>query len=228
MNRRLASLILFAAFLTASPVAASAEIVLSQLVVDIAGSRPARQDLEIRNIGPERAYVSVSPAEILLPGLPGEKRQEERDPEKLGILVSPARLILEPGQHKIIRVAPLGAAPAKERVYRLTVKPEVGEITGEQSGLKVLVGYDVLVMVRPEHPQPRLVGEWNGSKLRIVNHGNTSVELTGGRQCAAPGNCKDLAAKRLYAGAAWDVPVTDRNAVEFRFQFDGKTQSVRF
>ena len=228
MKTKLAMLVFLPTALMTLAVPAHSEIVLSQLVLDVAAQRPGRQDVEISNTGKERAYVSVTPAEIVGAGTDGEKRVEERDPEKLGILVSPARLILEPGQHKIIRVTPLGNAPARERVYRMTVRPEVGDIADDQSGLKILIGYDVLVILRPAGASPKLTGRWSGSQLEILNEGNSSVELTGGRQCISPDQCKDLPPKRLYAGASWVVPVTGHYPVEYRYPQNGRSQTVRF
>ncbi|QDP20417.1 fimbrial biogenesis chaperone [Sphingomonas xanthus] len=228
MSYRFLSLATAAVSVAAFPQIAAAEIVLSQLVLDIPATRPARQDIEIWNSGSERTYVSVTPAEMIEPGTAKERRLEQPDPEKLGLLVSPGRLILEPGQHKIIRVTPLDDASDRERVYRLTIRPEVGEVTGDQTGLKILVGYDVLALVRPDQPVHRLTGTWAGSQLKIRNDGNTSVELIGGRSCTAPNQCTDVPGKRLYAGAEWNVPVTTKAAVEFRYMANGKTQTVRF
>lgn len=212
----------------ALPEAASAELVLSQLIVDLGPGSANRQDVEIWNNSDERAFVSVTPAEIVNAGLATEQRREESNPEKLGLLVSPNRLILEPGQHKIIRLAALGQGLDRERVYRVTVKPVVGELANDQSGLKVLVGYDVLTIVRPAVSQPNVIGRWEGTSLVLKNDGNESVEVIEGRQCAAPSSCTELPAKRLYAGAEWRVPVTRKANVEFSLKSRTSTKKVQF
>src|SRR5262245_40543210 len=53
---------------------ASAEIVLSEVIVDLSPSAPPREDVEVWNNGSERAYVAVEPAEIRSPGMPDEIR----------------------------------------------------------------------------------------------------------------------------------------------------------
>ena len=58
-------------------------------------------------------------------------------------------MIHEPGQRKLIRLAVIGLRPARERVYRVTVKPVTGELSASETGLKLLVGYDVLVLFSP-------------------------------------------------------------------------------
>ena len=72
-------------------------------------------------------------------------------------------MILEPGQRKLIRVAAITASPDHEHVYRVTVKPVVGAIQANESGLKIMVGYDVLVLVRPVHAAPNVTAVRTGS-----------------------------------------------------------------
>ena len=151
--RSLARGISAAAFLAVVPVsAASAQIVLSNLIVDLSPGKDARQDIEVLNSAPDRAYVSVEPAEIVDAGTLSQMRKLEADPEKLGLLVAPSRMILEGGQRKLIRIAAIAPPADRERVYRVTIKPVIGHVTSGQSGLKILVGYDVLVVcpgIRP-------------------------------------------------------------------------------
>jgi P pilus assembly chaperone PapD len=154
---------------------------------------------------------------------------QEPDPERLGLLVSPNRLILEPGQHKVVRIAAITAPATSERIYRVTVKPVVGELSGEQSGLKVLVGYDVLAIIRPENPVPRISGNRNGRTLIIRNDGNSSAELMNGKQCQhAETNCAKLPGKRLYAGAEWRQTLSSDGPVEYSIKLGSRLTTIRF
>jgi P pilus assembly chaperone PapD len=203
---------------------AGAELVLSQLIVDLQSGKDARQDVEVWNNGSERAYVAVEPAEIMNPGTPSETRRKDPDPEKLGLLVSPARMILEPGERKLVRIANIAPPANQERVYRVTVKPVVGAISSTQSGLKVLVGYDLLVLVRPTQPQPNIVFTRSADTARFRNEGNVSVELVDGRECDAAGkNCTDLQGKRLYPGAQWSEPIKAGFHPEYTLKSPGQT-----
>src|SRR5689334_15445739 len=103
---RIAALVILTAVVLPRP--ASAEIVLSQLVLDLAAGKPARGDVEVWNNDKERAYVIVEPYEVMNPGAPTMERRTDPDPEKLGLLITPARMILEPGQRKLLRVMALG------------------------------------------------------------------------------------------------------------------------
>lgn len=199
------------------PVAAHANIVLSRVVIDIGADADTAQDIEITNDASEIAYVVVEASEIVAPGLPAEKRTPIVDPGVGGLLVSPQRMILQPGEHKVIRVAAIAPRGATDRIYRVTVKPVAGPVTAQVSALKLLVGYDALVIYRPAAPLGKLTGTRNGNTLTLRNDGNTNVEVFEGKQCAggsAP--CTELPSKRLYAGQSWQQPLTSTAPVSYR------------
>jgi P pilus assembly chaperone PapD len=208
---------------------ANADILLSQLIVELQPGVHAREDIEILNNGTERSYVAVVPGEIVNPGRPDQSRREDPDPEKLGLLAAPARLILEPGQRKLLRIGTLASTAASERDYRVTVKPVAGPLTSKESGLKVLVGYDVLVLVRPSVVREHLTGERTGKELAIHNDGNVSVELTDGRQCDGSGqHCVAVPGKRVYAGADWKQALKTDSPVSYLVRSPGKTVRMTF
>lgn len=211
----------------ASP--ADCEIVLSDLIVELQPGQIIRKDIELWNNSNERTFVEIAPAEITSPGRPEETRVSEPNPERLGLLVSPNRLILEPGQHKVIRIAAIARMGEAERVYRVTVKPVVGEVRGEHSGLKLLVGYDVLVLVRPTNPAPKITGVREGRVLIVRNEGNSSAELLEGKQCASVSRvCEALPGKRIYAGAEWRQTLGSDGPVEYRIKYGRVMSTQRF
>jgi P pilus assembly chaperone PapD len=124
-------------------------------------------------------------------------------------------MVLEPGQHKLLRIALAGPRSGGERVYRITVKPTVGQVSADVSGLKILIGYEVLVIVRAADQQPRLTASREGPTLTIRNAGVTSVELADGKQCAAKDRCQPLPGKRLYGGAEWKWTLPGDGPAEF-------------
>lgn len=226
MKKVIAFLLAFAVFL--APTAASAELGLSQLIVELQPGKHDRQDVEVENSGPDQAFVEIDPREIVSPGTTPEQSRTDPDPEKLGLLVSPSRLILQPGERRLIRFATLAPTSDRERVYRVTVKPVVGKLSSAQSGLKVLLGYDVLVLVRPSVPDAELSAARNDGKLTFRNDGNVSVELTEGQQCDAPGHCTELPDKRLYAGASWTVALKSAAPAEYTVVSPGHQDRRRF
>ena len=210
-------------------VPAAAELSISQLVVELKPGAARAADLEVFNDSPERSYVSVEPREILGAGTAEEKPLTSPDPDKLGLLASPARMVLEPGQRRRLRIAYIGAEGSAERVYRVTVKPVSGEVKSEENGLKLLVGYDLLVLVRPATIATDIAGTRSGSELVLTNRGTSSVELADGKQCDADGkNCQPLPGKRLYAGASWRQPVRVSAKIEYRARSASGWSVVKF
>ena len=52
---------------------ARADMVLSQVIVDMQPDKPLRGDIEVFNDGPDRMYVAADPFEVLKAGTPGEQ-----------------------------------------------------------------------------------------------------------------------------------------------------------
>jgi len=218
---------LVAALLAAAP--ARSELVLSELIVDLQPAKHAREDVEVWNNSPERSFVSIEPREITGAGLPSQGIRRDPDPEQLGLLVSPTRMILEPGQRKLVRIASLKQDAQHEHVFRVTIKPVLGALQSSDSGLKLLVGYDVLVLVRPAQLLPDVNGVRHGRALIFTNSGNVSVEIVDGRQCnAAHAQCAELPGKRLYPGATWSVELPSDLPAEYRLKSPGRSERRTF
>lgn len=195
--------------------AAHANLSIDKLWVEFPDGRPGRGDLVIRNDSDERYYIDVSVSEVLRPGADDEERVTIADPEALGLLVTPNRLILEPGALRSIRLVSLNENVTDDRIYRVLIRPQVGEIqaapaTDQDSPsivMKVLAAYDVLVVVRPKDGAPRLAAERTGTEIALSNTGNTNVLISEGMVCpkGTPDDQRDAAcsvieAKRLYKG----------------------------
>jgi P pilus assembly chaperone PapD len=219
----------FAALAALGATPARADLVLSDLIVELQLGKQVRRDVEVWNNSPERAFVSIDPREIVDPGLESQSTRQDPDPEKLGLLASPRRMILEPGQRKLLRIASLPADETREHVYRVTVKPVVADVQSDDSGLKIMVGYDVLVLVRPLQPVINVTGARSGKRLTFRNSGNVSVELVDGRQCRnGRAQCSDLPGKRLYPGASWSVDLPLGLPASYTLKSAGRTDRRSF
>lgn len=198
---------------------AQAAIALSKVIVELTPDAPPRDDIEVTNTGEERQYIVAEPAIIEAAGTPQEKRIESSDPTVTGLLVTPQKLVLEPRESKLVRVALVAPRGDQERVFRLTIKPVAGSVEAEQTSLKVFVGYDVLVIARPATSAGEVTAQRGPGTITFHNGSNASVELSDGRQCdAAQKNCASLPGWRLYAGADWTVPITRDTPVKYRIQ----------
>jgi P pilus assembly chaperone PapD len=221
--------LLMAAGILVPTTGARAGLVLSQLVVELSPGNLERSDVEIWNNGGERAYVATEPSEIVRPGTSSEARREDPDPERLGLLVAPSQMILEPGERRLLRIATIASAARQERVYRVTVKPVVGKLATADSGLKVLIGYDVLVLVRPQDMKPHVSSTRTENQLILDNDGNVSVELLDGQECENDDRtCSDLPGGRLYAGARKTITVGTGRLVKYQLRLGTKLIPVRF
>jgi Mat/Ecp fimbriae periplasmic chaperone len=205
---------------------ALAQIAVHPVILDLPPGELQRADFTVENPTSERVFVAVEPARIDAPGSAAENRVAASDPQTLGLLASPPRIILEPGERRFVRVAALTPPGETERVFRVAVKPVAGEVTGEASGLKVLVGYDLLVIQRPAVPSATLDWEDRGDKLVIRNTGNSNIQLVNGRACnkgQQPDECAEMPPARLYAGNEMVVAKQAGQAVTYDLIFMGRS-----
>lgn len=226
-----AAKLLLAVLMAMTATAAQAQMGVHPVILDMGPEELQRADLEVSNTTSERLYVAVEPARIEAPGTDAESRINLADPEELGLLASPPRLIVEPGERRFVRVAALAPAGETDRIFRVTVKPVVGDVTGEQTGLKILVGYDVLVIQRPANPDGTLAWEDTGSQIVIRNSGNSNVQIARGKACP-PGSdeegCVELPSIRLYAGNSFTVEKPAGTIASYDVLFMGRARRQVF
>ncbi len=231
MMRSVRAALALSPLLGLSATAAPAAIVLSQAVVDIGPAAATAQDIEVWNDGGDTAYVIAEPSEIVAPGTPAETRVRITDPAAGGLLVSPQKLILQPGERKLVRIAAVADRPARDRIYRVTIKPVAGSVSAATTALKLLVGYDALVIYRPQAPRPDIVATRSGTALTLTNRGNTNAELFDGNQCPASDTakgCTPLPPRRLYAGARWTQTLPGPGPVTYRLATGAQPGILRF
>ena len=214
--------------LTAS-IGSEANMVLSNVIVHFEPGQPNRQDVEISNQGEDTLYVEVEPHEMIAPGTGEEGRTPIVDPRTAGLLVTPNKLILPPGATKVIRLVKMGRSE-QERVYRIAAKPVTGGVEeATHSGLKIMVGYEILAIVYPDAPAPQLDVERQGQMLTVRNTGNTNVLMREGYQCAEaqalPEECTPLPSKRMYPGNEWQLQLPHDLPVKY-YQSVGTRNSV--
>lgn len=221
------ALVLLGTLLLAQP--ARAEMILSQVIVDLLPGQPGRGDIEAWNASNERMYVAAEPFEILNPGTPEEQRVPASDPEQSGILVSPQKLILEPGERRVVRIAAMGPRPERDRIYRVAIKPVGGPVTADTTAVKVFVGYDALVLFRPNQVVGSVEFKRAGRSLTLENHSNTAQEIFDGTQCDAAGaQCETLPAKRLYPGASWTQTLPFDTPASYKTAYGTGVGELRF
>ena len=200
---------LIAGLLACFPLSVSAAMALSNAIVHFEPGKPSRQDVEITNTGEEPLYVQVDPRVVLNAGTESEERVSITDPREHGLLVTPNRLVIAPGASRALRLVKLAKQLTQERIFRITARPVSGELEAESSGLKILIGYEVLAIFYPDKLDPNLQVKRSGQTLTVANNGNTNVLLQEGFQCQTPNlpleECTPLPGKRMYPGTSWQV-----------------------
>lgn len=204
------SIRIYAAMLLASALTVSAparaEFILSEMILDFAEKKPRQHDIELISKDKAVQYITTETYLVENPTEPNEKRTLMSDPTKSGLMITPNKLALAPEARKLVRFLLLTPPSDKERIYRVAVKPVIQGVDEQKQrvALKVLVGYEMLVIVRPINAHIDVVGERKGNTLTLTNKGNTNAYLHTGEQCDSAGaNCKRLKVARIYAGQAW-------------------------
>jgi len=208
------SLILVCLTVLGSPL--YAQMVLSDIILDFKSDSPLRRDVEIKNTGKDTLYISATVAEVIRPERSKPLRRELLNPRTASLLVSPKRMILKPGQRRLLRVVIRKPAIKRDRIYHITVKPEIGKVKSKKDfAVKILIGYEMLVIVRPPNAKPRLRVRRSGNFLKFFNAGNTNVLLSRIRQCNRDkSDCIVLPNTRLYALQRWKVKLPRKGPVE--------------
>lgn len=195
---------------------ARADFVLSEMIVDFKENDPRARDIEIISKDKEMQYIATETYVVENAGLPNEKRALQNDPTKSGIMLTPNKLALGADSRKLMRLLLLSQPAEKDIIYRIAVKPVIqglGEVK-QKVALKVLVGYEMLVIVRPKNAKSDLVAERKGNSLILINNGNSNAYLQSGEQCdATGGNCKSLGTARIYAGQKWSTTLPHMDGV---------------
>jgi len=203
-----------------------AQITVNRSVIEFSADGRV-QDIEVMNSGDYKIYLDMKVSEIINPESDNATRKLLNDPRTASVLVSPRQLLVPPGQRKRVRVILRDEPGASDRVFRLTVSPYTGKakITTKggdkkSSAIKVLVGYDLLLMSRPRNLQPKVDVKRTDQFIEFSNRGNTNVLLRKITQCdPAKTDCVDLQPNRLYVGETYriDLPKAG-NANQFPVQ----------
>ena len=107
----------------------------------------------------------------------------------------------------------------------------MGEVAGKESGVKVLVGYDLLVIQRPAEPSLSLDWENTAEKVVIKNNGNSNAQMINGRSCKPDQqeeSCHEVPSRRLYAGNEMTVAKDEYEVVSYDVLFMGQVTRVVF
>ncbi len=167
------------------PFSIYADIGVSPIVIDLIG-KDADAEIAVKNFDTKNnAYVEITPYRLFNPSNHAEPKRRVRHPEKDGLLVFPAKLVLLPGQTQFVRIVKTTKTLAADQVYEIDFIPKVSTHLVKQKGpdgvnlgIRVIVGYGARVTLRPDVPAPSLSVRRVNNELTIKNTGNTSLNIT--------------------------------------------------
>lgn len=236
MNTSIARSAALGVLLALAPLTATASMVIDRAIVAFKPGDTPRQDVLVMNAGKEPLYVQVEVLEVQNPGTEAEQRVLVKNPEEIGLLATPLRLMVEPGGKRPLRLVNLKPQASKERVYRVNLSPVVGKIAAEADAnamaVKVVVGYQLLVLVSPAEPQELLEVKRDGKVAVLRNAGNTNILLFSGQQCPSPEadekSCRGLPDRRLYPGNEWRLELPFDQPFDYQLTILERNQKRRF
>ena len=203
---------------------ASADIFVDRAIVRMSPNATPREDVKVINNGDEEGFVQIDVFEVRNPGTDKEERVKVTDPNAVKLIASPSKLAIPPNGQKLVRIVNLDPSSTQERIYRINVTPVLAPLQ-EDSGsvVRVVVAYQLLVIVDPAEPKEDIDIKRSGYRMSITNNGNTNVLISDGKQCdPASDHCVDIAAHRVYPGNHWDTELTFDSPVTFKLtSFNG-------
>lgn len=236
MNYSVARSAALAVLLGMAALPAQAGMLVDRAIVVFKPGDPPRQDVLVMNSGKEPLYVQVEVMEVQNPGTPQEKRVVVTDPEKISLLATPRRFVVEPDGRRSLRIVNQQPKADAERVYRINLTPAVGKLDADDDAnamaVKVVVGYQLLVLASPANPVEGLEVKRSGRSALFRNTGTTNILLFSGQQCpkaeAPEADCKTLPDHRLYPGNEWTLELPFDQPFDYQMTIQERNQKRHF
>lgn len=208
---------------------AQAEMRLDRIILDFQPGDSHHKDIQVFNTDERNLYVTINVSEVLSPGTEQETREPLKDLKNVALVVTPQKIIVPGNSQKSVRLVTLEDAGKTDRIFRVNFSPVVGQLKSKTSGIKLLIAYQALIIVRAGNPVANVVAERKGNTILFKNTGNTNVILQNGSQCNPENNkqCEQLDTRRLYAGNVWELTLPYNGPVTFEMDdgVDVKTQT---
>lgn len=228
MPRHLLGMKIFVALLLLFSAHAQADIFVDRAIVRLAADQAPREDIKVINNGTEDGYVQIDVFEVRNPGTDEEERVKVTNPDELKLIVNPSKLMIPANSQKLVRIVNLAPGAEQERIYRVNVTPVLPPLQEDAgSVVRVVVAYQLLVIVDPAQPVEAVDIKREGFRLTLSNSGNTNVLFSDAKQCNSMDDCVDIAAHRVYPGNTWSVDLERDAPVVFKLTSFNGIREVR-
>lgn len=221
---------------------AHAGMYIDKSIVAFRSGEQLRQDIIVTNPDDTPAFIEVEVLQVLNPGTAEETRTEVKNPEEIGLVASPRRLMVPPGGQRVVRLVSLNGFQDKEQVFRVNFTPVAGDVESDTMAVMILIAYQVLVFVDPANVKIDLAASRQGQQLQLENKGNVNVQIYQGLQCplgieladagdeetAKANGCVELPNHRLYPGNRISVDLPFDRPARYLVTSAGNTRSQVF
>lgn len=245
--------------ITLNSYAVDNQITINQSIINYNNNGNLSKKFDVKSGFPHRSYVTTELYEIVNPGKDDQRKilykavdkktdygkKILKEMSRKGIEVkhpfdsdmhqNPSKIILEKKgdflDTKSMSIINLNKNLDKERVYRLKVFPIVKGFTkkNKANGVKIMMQYEVLLLVQPVNPILKYNYALEGKNLFIENTGNSNFIIEKMTQCDnKKENCYEITPKRIYADATYNFKLKYSTDVISRFDFGGKRTEVTF
>lgn len=177
-----------------------------------------RKDFKVSNTSQRTQYLDITAFRITEPGASPEDLQTNPDPEEVGLLVAPRKIILRPGETKLIRTILLEQNIENDQAWRVSIKPVIGDVTAKSNGTLISIAFNALVIGRPTAPNPDVKGHWEDHTLVLHNYGNSYSKVIEGQQCVPGIACKNVKPKRIWPGESHHIEFPHKGHVKIKFE----------
>jgi P pilus assembly chaperone PapD len=205
--------ILLLGLVTLASYTSFSDLVVQDSIITITDPRQSRRDVVVyNNDETEKLYLEIVPHRVNNPGEDDEMLEIISLSASPEFIVTPNRAILDAKEESIIRMINLNNSGEKELIYRINVTPatpppelEIFDDELIRPLVEVVIGYQILVMILPDNPNPVVDHKREGKMITFSNPGNTNYLLTEGTQCNPqdPNECQGIPIKRIYPGNNW-------------------------
>ncbi|MDB2593014.1 hypothetical protein N9Y17_04880 [Gammaproteobacteria bacterium] len=180
--------------------------------------------LTVKNHGDGVGYVKMDVHKIVMKD--GQRtRVVIKDPRKLGLLVTPGKMVLKPGQSRKVRMRRLIFNNPHDLVYEVNavpVKPPQKSNKKTVMSVSITMVTFTRVVSRPAKLEPKLMVNRDQGEVNFDNQGNTTVLIRNLRQCHVE-PCEKLYGFYLIPGMHRTIHLADANAVlSYSQEYPGK------
>lgn len=192
---------------------AAAQLKVSESVIEM-DSNQTRTNLVLSNLGGSAVQVSINLQQVMEPGSSYPINEVTTPAHAAVLTLEPSLADIPPGQSLSVEIKHTARKLTDDEVYRVLVTPTQtqaatdvnGDTNTRAGGMNIVLNYDLLLLIRPEHSTPDIRVSQTSDGIKLVNQGSTNTLLKSVQLCdESTGACHQLPAMRLYAKQHMDL-----------------------